>query len=352
MIWTTWRQHRAGAGVAAFIVAALAAAMLVVGSTARDRARALGLPKCTQTKGDCSTALGALHRDFHSIPPVVSALIAVPLLAGMFWAAPLVSREYEAGTHRLAFTQSVSPLRWITAKIALIFTVLAAAALALGLLATWTLDPLTPAFGGRYNSTWYDVQSVVPVACMLFALAVGVAAGALIRRTIPAMAVTLLVYAAARIPVHFFRMHFAPIATRTVKVALGSLLSNPGGAPQNFVTSTAPPGAWVQSIRITDPAGRLVPNNGANLDILNFYCPNLQPTPAPSGLHGGQPPTGVLNPTACQSRLKGLTVHGTIRYQPASHFWLIQTVESAIFLAVAALLITAAVLAVTRRRPT
>jgi hypothetical protein len=277
MIWTTWRQHRAEAGVGALILAALAAAMLVVGSTARDRARALGLPKCTETKGDCSTALSALHRDFHSIPPVVSALIAVPLLAGMFWAAPLVSREYEAGTHRLAFTQSVSPLRWITMKIALIFAVLAAAALALGLLATWTLDPLTPAFGGRYNSTWYDVQGVVPVACMLFALAIGVAASALIRRTIPAMAVTLVVYAAARIPVHFFRLHFAPLATGTVKIALGSLLSNPGGSPQNFVTSTAPPGAWVQSITITDPSGRVVPNNGVNLDILSRYCRTCSP---------------------------------------------------------------------------
>ena len=100
------------------------------------------------------------------------------------------------------------------------------------------------------------------------------------------------------------------------------------------------------------PSGRVVPNNEVNLDILNRYCPNLQPTPTPSGLHGGQPPTGVLNPSACQSRLTGLSLHGTIRYQPASHFWIIQTVESAIFLTLAGLLVTAAILAVTRRRPT
>ena len=123
----------------------------------------------------------------------------------MFWAAPMVSREYEAGTHRLAWTQSVSPLRWITIKIVLIFGVLASAALALSLLATWTLDPLTAAFGGRYNGTWYDIQGIVPVACILFALAVGATASALIRRTIPAMAVTLVVYAAARIPIEFIR---------------------------------------------------------------------------------------------------------------------------------------------------
>jgi hypothetical protein len=108
-----------------------------------------------------------------------------------------VSTSSPAYSAVMAWTQSVSPLCWITTKIALIFAVLATAALALGLLATWTLDPLTAAFGGRYNSTWYDTQGLVPVACMLFALGVGVAASALIRRTIPAMAVTLVIYAAA-----------------------------------------------------------------------------------------------------------------------------------------------------------
>jgi hypothetical protein len=72
-----------------------------------------------------------------------------------------------------------------------IFAVTALGALGLGALATWALNPLAPAFGRRYNSTWYAVTGVVPVAYMLFALGVGVASSALLRRTIPAMAVTL-----------------------------------------------------------------------------------------------------------------------------------------------------------------
>jgi hypothetical protein len=342
MIWTTWRQHRAEAAVGALILAALAAAMIVVGTTARHRARALGLPKCTNTGGDCSNALDALHRNFHTIPPFTAALIAVPLLAGMFWAAPLISREYEAGTHRLAWTQSVSPLRWITIKIALIFGVLAAAALALGLLATWTLDPLTAAFGGRYNSTWYDVQGVVPVSCMLFALGVGVAASALIRRTVPAMAVTLVVYAAARIPIHWIRAHFAPLATRTLTISVNSILNNTGGQPQDFVTPDLGSSDWLQSTTVTDMSGHAIPTNNGNLGVVLHYCPNI----APNG-------NGDIHiDTACRSILRNASLHETFRYQPASHFWLIQTVESAIFLAVAALLVTAAILAVTRRRPT
>jgi hypothetical protein len=359
MIWTTWRQHRAEAAVGALILAALAAAMVIVGSTARDRARALGLPAC-QAMRACPGALSALHNDFRLIPSVTAALIAVPLLAGMFWAAPLVSREYEAGTHRLAWTQSVSPLRWITIKIVLIFGVLATAALALGLLATWTLDPLTAAFGGRYNSTWYAIQGIVPVACILFALAVGVAASALIRRTIPAMAVTLVAYAATRIPIEFIRARFAPITTRAYTIPLSALLRNPGGAPQyTDVQSNLSPSDWVQSITITDPSGHLVQPGAGNLNVLGRYCPDLKPPGGtPAGAVGGNPaqssgpPPSAAQLSACKPAIHNLSLHEKLAYQPASHFWLIQTVESAIFLTIAALLVTAAVYAVTRRRPT
>jgi ABC-type transport system involved in multi-copper enzyme maturation permease subunit len=344
MIWTTWRQHRAEAGVGALILVALAAAMLIVGNIARERARALGVPACISGNGDCSNALGRLHDDFHSIPPFTFALIALPLVAGMFWAAPLVSREYEAGTHRLAWTQSISPLRWITVKIALIFTVVAAAALLLGLLATWTLNPLTPAFGGRYNSSWYDIQGIVPVACMLFALAVGVAASTLIRRTIPAMAVTLVTYAAARIPIHWIRWHFAPLSTHTLTVPLTTLLDNITGSPRDYASTTAlPTDAWLHGLTATGPAGTMISPNENNFSVLRQYCPNLQVNPTRDG---------VLNPAACAAHIRNLSLQETIRYQPRTHFWLIQAVESAIFVGLAALLIFAAVFAVARRRPT
>jgi hypothetical protein len=53
---------------------------------------------------------------------------------------------------------------------------------------------------------------------------------------------------------------------------------------------------------------------------------------------------------ACRVRLNGVTLHETVRVQPASHFWLMQSVEAAIFLGAAAVLVTVAVLAVTKRR--
>jgi hypothetical protein len=339
MIWQTWRQHRSAALVAAVLLAGLVAALLVVGNIARERARAVGAPGCTDSSA-CDNALSALHRDFHTIPPFIAALIAIPLLAGVFWAAPMISREYEAGTHRLAWTQSISPLRWILTKIALVFGVLVAAALGLGLLTTWTLDPLVGAFGGRYNTAWYDTQGIVPAACMVFALAVGVATSALFRRTIPAMAVTLVAYAAARIPVHFVRMDFAGMTTRSFTAPMSSLLAQPLGAPPDVFAAQLAPGDWIHTTTLSDSLGHIVEPYAVNLAVLQQYCPKL-----PSR---GAVPGGILRD--CRARLDGITLHETVRMQPASHFWLTQAVEAAIFFGAAAALVTIAVLAITRRR--
>ncbi len=339
MIWQTWRQHRAEAVIAAFLLTLACSVMVVVGLAARSRARLLGLPGCLGAKGDCSSALEQMHRHFHSTPPITGSLIAVPLLAGMFWAAPLVSREYEAGTHRLAWTQSVSPLRWITTKLVLICSVLALAALALGLLTAWTLSPLSPAFGGRYNSTWYDIQGIVPVACMLFALALGIATSALVRRTIPAMAVTLVGYAAARIPVHFVRAHLAPFAHYSTTLKATTLTQSPGGSPQSLGAVALPPGAWVHSVTLTDAAGHAISTSGGSLGVVMHFCPEIKPDA------GGN----VDVSEACQRVLDSANVHESVLYHPSSQFWLLQTVESTVFLALAAVLVTLAVLAVTRR---
>jgi hypothetical protein len=344
MIWLTWRQHRAQAAVGAVILAVAVVGLAVLGNVARERARTLGLPDCLDTEGDCAKALEAMAGHFHSIPPVTGTLIVLPVLAGLFIGAPLVSREYEAGTHRLVWTQSVSPLRWISSKIALIFGALALGALAIGLLTTWTLDPLTAAFGGRFNSTWYDISGIVPVACMLFALSLGVASSALIRRTIPAMAVTLTVYVVVRIPMHWIRVHFAPVHTTTVDVPLTTLLQNPGGAPVTDFPTHVGADDLLLSGSVTDSAGHLLPNNMANDAILRQYCPELSVDKTSGGLR--------VAADKCGTAIEGLNLHYQIRSQPASHFWAIQTVETTIFLTLTAALIVVATLAVTRRRPT
>jgi hypothetical protein len=60
----------------------------------------------------------------------------------------------------------------------------------------------------------------------------------------------------------------------------------------------------------------------------------------------------VLNPAACAARVHNLSLHATVTYQPASHFWLIQAVEAAIFGGLAAILVAVAIWCVNRRRAT
>lgn len=339
MIWLTWRQHRVQAAVGAILMIGLTTALLILGTMARHVARQYGLPDCPSAGGDCSAALGRLHKHFHWIPPVTASLVALPLLAGMFWAAPLLTREYEAGTHRLAWTQSVSPLRWITTKIVLICSVTTLAALALGLVAAWTLAPLAPAFGTRFNSTWFDIQGVVPAACMFFALAAGIASSAVLRRTIPAMAIALVLFAAARFPVHLVRSHLAPTAVHTVAYPLADLLPNIDSG-YAVHTGRVDPNDWILSTTRFNPDGHEV-GGFNNRDVLITYCPAL-------------PPRGEVTRAeqqACLPLLRGLSGREVTRYQPASHFWRIQATEAAAFAILGALLAGVGILGVTRGRP-
>ena len=68
--------------------------------------------------------------------------LLVPALIGIFWGAPLVARELEAGTFRLAWTQSVTRTRWLAVKIALVGLASVLAAGLLSLLVTWWSSPL------------------------------------------------------------------------------------------------------------------------------------------------------------------------------------------------------------------
>jgi hypothetical protein len=124
--------------------------------------------------------------------------------------------------------------------------------------------------------------------------------------------------------------------------------------------STLSPNDLLISTVITDPSGHPV-NAPVNLEVLGLYCPNLQsPPPSESGptSRGGGPinvgppqPPSPSQLATCQSVVKNLSLHERITYQPASHFWFIQIVESLIFANLAAVLATVGVAAILRRRP-
>ena len=70
---------------------------------------------------DCSTAASSFLRNDRALQILLDVLvIVVPGVVGIFWGAPLVSRELETGTYRLVWTQSVTRVRWIAVKLGVV----------------------------------------------------------------------------------------------------------------------------------------------------------------------------------------------------------------------------------------
>ena len=142
----------------------------------------------------------------------------IPALIGAFAGAPVLARELESGTFRYAWTQGFGRTRWAVAKLVLLAVAVTAAAGAFSVLVSWYIQPL---FGAGDNNgplypTIFDLRGVALAAWTLAAFAIGVLAGILIRRVIPAMFATFAVYAGlAFVTGAFLRRHYAtPLVSR------------------------------------------------------------------------------------------------------------------------------------------
>jgi hypothetical protein len=269
-------------------------------------------------------------------------LLLTPAVIGIFWGAPLIAREVESGTFRLAWNQSVTRTRWLAVKLAAVGLASVAAAGLLSLMLTWWAGPIDRAavlanghnsFAcGRFNPAIFDTRGIVPIGYAAFAFALGVAVGLLIRRTLPAMAVTLAVFAAVQIvmPV-WIRPHLiTPVRTSVaVSAAAVQTIRITGAGGPLLVTAAAPdipdiPGAWITSSQVVNAAGGTP----------------LGPAPAACGQPGFQ---------ACSNAIAQLHLRQVVTYQPASHYWPLQWYETAIFAALALLLAGFCVWLVRRR---
>lgn len=318
MLHMTWRQHRLQWATTGALLAALATYLILDGLRRTSYANSIGLTACLSAHHSCDALATAFTDRFgQSLPGGFFLLALLPLLAGLFWGAPLLAREVETGTHRLAWTQSVSRRRWLTVKIAAFTAAGILAAVVVSLLITWWLRPLEAlSFAGqsptnRLSPTLFDLSGITPIAATLFAFALGTCVGALLRRTVPAMAVTLAVYLAAWIPLESLRYYFLTPITVTTPFGVGLPPSVPGSYP--LATGQA------------DATGHHV----AFTDLLT----------ACGTVHNGE--LG-LN----QDSVRCLAARGyqyTETYQPDGRYWPLQGIESGILLAVAAALLALAV---------
>ena len=158
----------------------------------------------------CPAAVIAFINEFGSEVNIAfwSVALIVPGLIGVLVGAPLIARELEYGTWRLAWSQSVPRARWLAVKLAMVTGGLVVVGAAMTAVITWYRAPMDR-LTGHLQHNIYDFEGLVPTAYILCAFGFAVLAGLLIRRSIPAMIAAFLPWLAIRLVVEFvFRPHF------------------------------------------------------------------------------------------------------------------------------------------------
>jgi ABC-type transport system involved in multi-copper enzyme maturation permease subunit len=340
MIRLSLRQFRAQGYITIGLLAVVAVLLIATGPYfahlydvyAKAQAACAASPTCPNVQLRIGTLDSLLKL-------IGTALVAVPALVGAFWGAPLISRELENGTHRMVWTQSVTRTRWVAVKLALVGTASVAATGLLSLMVTWWSAPMDRADMNRFGSGVFGERDITPLGYAAFAFALGVTAGVIIRRALPAMATTLAVFLGVRLAFTYlvrpYLMSPRHLTTTLSAVTQGFGSSN-GGPESLFLGAPNLPNAWIYSTRAVDANG-----HGLTPQLVRSACPDLAAPsgPPPGGGHQVQASASAQNALqTCTTKLSA-TYHGLVTYQPASRYWLFQCFETAIFLAAAFALI-------------
>ena len=270
MIRFTLRQFRTSGALALGALVALAVVLLITGPHLVHLYDTV-VANCS-TVGDCNSVTSSFLDSDRGLRIAGDAFaIVVPCLIGLFWGAPLVSHELEAGTYRLAWTQGVTRQRWLALKLGILGVASITTAGLLSWIVTWWSSPID-----RVNMdvfTTFDQRDIVPIGYAAFAFVLGVAAGILIRRTLPAMATTLVTFVVARVAiVHWVRPHLVTPVTLSSAIDPNAMaLGSTNGGPIT-VQAGGPniPNAWVYSTQFVNKAGHVVSSS-----IATKVCPDL-----------------------------------------------------------------------------
>jgi hypothetical protein len=292
MIWVSWRQHRGEAAGCLAVLTALAIYAIMLGTSMRTAFGHDSLASCLARSqgGGCPTEVTAFMNEFGSEVNIAfwSVALIVPGLIGVLVGAPLIARELEYGTWRLAWSQSIPRARWLATKLALVTGGLIVLGAAMTAVITWYRAPMDRLTGHLLHNI-YDFEGLVPTAYILCAFGFAVLAGLLIRRSIPAMIAAFIPWLAIRLVVEFvFRPHFmTPLTMQLPR----SCQTGPCGYGIGLVPQlTGRVGDWVLSVQ-----------------------------------------------------------RGVITYQPADRFWAFQSIEAGIFVALAAAALGTAIWLLHRR---
>jgi ABC-type transport system involved in multi-copper enzyme maturation permease subunit len=296
MIWVSWRQHRSEAIACLGLLSVLAVYAAVLGLSMRSSFGQNDLATClARSQGTgCPNSVAAFDNSFGSLVNIGfwAVLLLLPGLIGIVVGAPLLGREMEMGTWRLAWSQTVPRTRWLAIKLTVVAGGLMVLGAAMTLVITWYRAPMDR-LTGQFIHNAYDYEGLVFTAYILFGFGLAVLAGQMLRRSIPAMIVALVPWVAIRIFIEFrLRPHFMAPLTFSQNCSQGC------GGEGNGIISVPPAAGHI---------GNLIVGNGGTGNTQLTY------------------------------------------YQPASRFWEFQSIEAGIFVALTLIALGTAVWLLHRR---
>jgi hypothetical protein len=333
MTWATWRQSRMELLIGGIALSLVAAFLLWTGLDLRSDYKSLGIADCIAESDRsqlCSETLSDFASRLDGVRNLAMWLIFVPLLIGVLLAAPVIL-DLEHGTYRLAWTQGVTRRHWLVIKIALSLTVMLLGSVALMILWRWWGEPFSSqTFSrNRFDTSIFDNEGIVIVAYTVFAFALCLAVGTILRRSVPAFGIALVGFVAIRIGIEEkLRPHYLDPLKST---------SNPMSASESQLGSNA----WILNSGPSDQFGHML--SWSDPAVRECFEMKFSMGPAPE-------PADVDAAIATQQRcFEDHDIYMTTLYHPADRYWIFQAIETAIFLGMAALLLGITFYWVTRR---
>jgi hypothetical protein len=312
MMWLTWRQHRLealGALLVVIPIVAIIGGVLIAAQPLVEQAQLA----CRSQDSTCGGAIQAYFDRFGTLHFLLkAALLGLPALPGLFIGAPLLAREFEQGTDQLVWSQGTTRRHWLVIKLGLLVAMTCALAASLAVAGQMFFE----GEAAVNPSPWTDFDYMGPAlfSYAFFSLALGVAAGAAIGKTVPAMALALVGFVGIRMGIAYF-------------------------ARPNFL----PPLQWdFSGIFFGPPPGDIwTIGDQRHLNLQGHPISDATYTTAVDACSQVQ-----TNFSAC------LHDHGVAvlqAYQPGDRFWLFQSIETAIFTFTGIALLTLTAWLVARR---
>lgn len=304
LVWLTWRQHRWPITTGVVVTAGMGVWMLLTA----DKLHTLARQNLTIARPQTND-MAASYASYQ-----MNTVVFLPVLIAVFWGVPMLAREYEQRTLPLAWSQDLSPQRWLWGKTGILMALVGVLGAALAGISEYTALQYH-AYTGRslFEGTAFQAGGWMPLTLALAWLAVGIAAGAATRRVMPAMAVVAGAWIGRMVLMVRLRTELmAPVTSAKMFSQAGGLrpvLGPDVGTGSNDMSLSG------NDMPFVDAHGHQVSQHLA----IDGWCGNAVP-PGPRGS------TQVVDPGPC------LQQHGIVgellKFQPASRMGTFHLIEN------------------------